>query len=837
MKRLLFILLLIPYLFAACVPPAPGMSITSDTEFCPGVYYLDRGITINSDGVSVVCDSTILIAVPGSYAERWEFAFNSNYKSDISISGCVVANFSGLFRGYGGREVRLHNLSFLRENDVMTWHPTLSFYWMRDVNVENVTIRYNLSDYFLSPLRAYASSGNVSNIKISYFGNPSFSGEVFSFSSSYFSLKNISLNSSPRIERVVTVYSSSLNLSDWNVSSPFDQALSIFGLGVNVSVKDSSFSQGNALAFFSAEGDFSVENVSFLSTGEGVRVSPFSSGKLAVVDTSFSNVSSGVLIFSPYVDFFIVGNVFNHSSAEGFSVYVSSCGGNVSNNTYLFNDIEGKILLLNNPGHYSNVSELILCNSSTGIYSLDLFSSPKHNGLLVLNSHDIYINGNVSSALILIFNNSSVFVNLSLSNLSSISIEGSNVTGTFNTTSKVFLPFNISNSQLYLDDSFFFPPVEFRSLGSLLFINDSFFSSLSFKGSGLLNLSSVVSLSTRVLWDNGTFSSKDSYFCPEFEFHVQAEVFMTNNTCDFFCENPCMEPFVAFFYSSNRCGLFNPYPLELKVDFSAISTARVEDLGSTVCNSRSWCFSSSFSPPSDMSLCVADLSYNNVYVGSFTSQSFSISSTSSISSEFKEEKKEKLPIPVFTEMSCSPPKLIVDAPDGAKVLLYKNIKGSYYIVDSRVSSGEEEFDLSKGRYRLYIYMKGYEDFDKFFEVDCPEEELSKEEDKRVELVNVTEGERDENALDEKLSVKGEDNNTFKVVNASKNLGIYEFGFPDSESLDRSETVIPSQRKYENKEQDPSWLLVLLLSLLFIIALVYVFTKYFNGANRGYRFRR
>ena len=89
-----------------CIVPTNGMTITSDTTFCSGTYYLPDGITISGNDVVLDCNDATLFASPDSYS--WGIYTSS---SRITIFNCNLEDYStGIMLNWGGQSVIQDNV-------------------------------------------------------------------------------------------------------------------------------------------------------------------------------------------------------------------------------------------------------------------------------------------------------------------------------------------------------------------------------------------------------------------------------------------------------------------------------------------------------------------------------------------------------------------------------------------------------------------------------------------------------------------------------------------------------------------------------------------------------
>ncbi len=85
MKYLL--LLLLAPVALACVVPEDGMKVNSSVDFCSDVYYLNHGITISGNDISVNCDGAVLKSWNGGRGVLIENSAN------VTVSDCRIVNY------------------------------------------------------------------------------------------------------------------------------------------------------------------------------------------------------------------------------------------------------------------------------------------------------------------------------------------------------------------------------------------------------------------------------------------------------------------------------------------------------------------------------------------------------------------------------------------------------------------------------------------------------------------------------------------------------------------------------------------------------------------------
>ncbi len=86
MKWIVVLVLLAP-MALACVVPEDGMHIDKSVQFCTNVYYLDKGISVSGENITIDCNDAVLKSWNGGKGISIE------HSSNVTITHCHVVNY------------------------------------------------------------------------------------------------------------------------------------------------------------------------------------------------------------------------------------------------------------------------------------------------------------------------------------------------------------------------------------------------------------------------------------------------------------------------------------------------------------------------------------------------------------------------------------------------------------------------------------------------------------------------------------------------------------------------------------------------------------------------
>lgn len=256
------------WLNLSCVIPVNDLTLTSNTDICPGTYTVnDTGpmglIIIGADNINVTCLDTVLIGDDSTY--YYAVGIYNNGYENVSVTGCTIDNYAvGIdfisADNFVIDEVTLRNIYF--DDNI----------YVRSSNngIINGFAIFNLSSYYSSSagISLDGSSGNVIS-----------NGTIISSSGTYNGIN---------IEDYSSVYSNNNNIT--NVS------LSYLETGVRLA-------QGINNTF---------RNCTFSNNGEGVLISPYGSGQ-SINNYFYHNSFSSSTDYHVYDHNSNVSNYFNTS--------------------------------------------------------------------------------------------------------------------------------------------------------------------------------------------------------------------------------------------------------------------------------------------------------------------------------------------------------------------------------------------------------------------------------------------------------------------------------------------------------------------------------------------
>jgi len=142
----LLLLFLIPSVFA-CVVPTDGMVVRKSVELCSNVYYLDHGLSVAADDVTVTCLTTVL--------KTWRGGTGVLIvgRSNVTIENCRLIGYDVGFL------VKESDGVMLRGNHLVNTQVGARFFNA----TRSATFNHDVS--LLSPLDVEGSSGNSFSLK------------------------------------------------------------------------------------------------------------------------------------------------------------------------------------------------------------------------------------------------------------------------------------------------------------------------------------------------------------------------------------------------------------------------------------------------------------------------------------------------------------------------------------------------------------------------------------------------------------------------------------------------------------------------------------------------
>ncbi len=93
---------------AACLVPQDGMIITQSEVVCADVFYLDKGLFVSGENISIDCDGAVLKSWSGGVGIIIENAVN------ISVKGCRLVNYDAGFKVINSSSVHLEDNHLVR---------------------------------------------------------------------------------------------------------------------------------------------------------------------------------------------------------------------------------------------------------------------------------------------------------------------------------------------------------------------------------------------------------------------------------------------------------------------------------------------------------------------------------------------------------------------------------------------------------------------------------------------------------------------------------------------------------------------------------------------------
>ena len=96
-------------IFGGCTTPYYGLVLTSNTNFCPGTYYLNgttgTAINLSNDGIVLDCAGAVLIGNSSDYG------IFINQKTGVTVKNCIVGNFSTGVLVYKSYDSLIYNIT------------------------------------------------------------------------------------------------------------------------------------------------------------------------------------------------------------------------------------------------------------------------------------------------------------------------------------------------------------------------------------------------------------------------------------------------------------------------------------------------------------------------------------------------------------------------------------------------------------------------------------------------------------------------------------------------------------------------------------------------------
>lgn len=127
----------------ACVVPEDGMKIENSMNFCSDVYYLDQGISVSGNNITINCDGAVFKSWSGGTGISIEDS------SNITISSCRIVSYNVGFLVRNSTNVFLND-NHLVKNQIGTRFVTVS---------SSATFNHDVS--LLAPFKIFNSENNV----------------------------------------------------------------------------------------------------------------------------------------------------------------------------------------------------------------------------------------------------------------------------------------------------------------------------------------------------------------------------------------------------------------------------------------------------------------------------------------------------------------------------------------------------------------------------------------------------------------------------------------------------------------------------------------------------
>lgn len=93
---------------AACLVPQDGMIITQSEVVCADVFYIDKGLLIAGENISIVCDGSVLKSWSGGTGIIIENSVN------VSVKGCRLVNYDAGFKVLNSSLINLDDNHLVR---------------------------------------------------------------------------------------------------------------------------------------------------------------------------------------------------------------------------------------------------------------------------------------------------------------------------------------------------------------------------------------------------------------------------------------------------------------------------------------------------------------------------------------------------------------------------------------------------------------------------------------------------------------------------------------------------------------------------------------------------
>jgi len=87
MKWVVLLVLLAP-MALACIVPEDGMRIEKSVQFCTNVYYLDKGVSISGNNITLDCGDSVLKSWSGGKGVSIE------HSSNITVTNCRLVSYN-----------------------------------------------------------------------------------------------------------------------------------------------------------------------------------------------------------------------------------------------------------------------------------------------------------------------------------------------------------------------------------------------------------------------------------------------------------------------------------------------------------------------------------------------------------------------------------------------------------------------------------------------------------------------------------------------------------------------------------------------------------------------
>ena len=145
------------------VIPVDGMVITEDTRFAPGVYPLQRGITLGADGITVEGDGVLLVN-----ATRQGVGIHAENRRQITVRGLAVSGFFHGLRFDHCQDVQVENVRVRDTYEIegidtflYLWHPIEKVYSSAILlhNVQGGAVRGCDFQHQMNGILLYATNG------------------------------------------------------------------------------------------------------------------------------------------------------------------------------------------------------------------------------------------------------------------------------------------------------------------------------------------------------------------------------------------------------------------------------------------------------------------------------------------------------------------------------------------------------------------------------------------------------------------------------------------------------------------------------------------------------